>query len=65
MAAMIDREGWNRRYAGDDLVWTAEPNRFLVAETEALTGRTSDRPRVRRGTQRDLAVRARLGGDRG
>ena len=43
MAAMIDREGWNRRYAGDDLVWTAEPNRFLVAETEALTaGRAID-----------------------
>ena len=34
---------WDRRYAGSELVWTAEPNRFLVAETEGLAvGRALD-----------------------
>lgn len=33
----MDREGWNRRYETAELVWTAEPNRFLVAETASLT----------------------------
>ena len=28
---------WNRRYAGSELLWTAKPNRFLVAETRSLT----------------------------
>lgn len=28
----MKRDGWNRRYAGSELLWTAEPNRFLVAE---------------------------------
>lgn len=32
----MDSEAWNRRYEGSELVWTAQPNRFLVAETEAL-----------------------------
>lgn len=37
------RDEWNRRYAGSELLWTAEPNRFLVAETEALPpGRALD-----------------------
>jgi len=39
----MDREDWNRRYAGRELVWTGEPNRFLVAETAGLTpGRALD-----------------------
>jgi SAM-dependent methyltransferase len=39
----MDRLGWDERYAGDELVWTAEPNRFLVAEVEGLTpGRALD-----------------------
>ncbi|HSC90944.1 MAG TPA: class I SAM-dependent methyltransferase [Gaiellaceae bacterium] len=39
----MDREDWNRRYEGSELVWTAEPNRFLVAEVEGLTpGRALD-----------------------
>ena len=34
---------WNRRYAGTELLWTAQPNRFLVAETEHLRpGRALD-----------------------
>jgi SAM-dependent methyltransferase len=42
MAAM-EREEWNERYAGTELVWTATPNRFLVAEVEALRpGRALD-----------------------
>ena len=43
MASGLDSAGWDRRYAGRDLVWTAEPNRFLVAETAALApGRALD-----------------------
>jgi SAM-dependent methyltransferase len=39
----MDREEWNRRYAGRELVWTAKPNRFLVAETSGLApGRALD-----------------------
>lgn len=37
------RSDWNKRYSGSELLWTAEPNRFLVAETESLTpGRALD-----------------------
>jgi SAM-dependent methyltransferase len=32
----MDSLGWDRRYATSDLVWTAEPNRFLVAEVADL-----------------------------
>lgn len=32
----MDREGWNRRYETAELVWSAEPNQFLVAETASL-----------------------------
>jgi SAM-dependent methyltransferase len=39
----VDREEWNRRYAGRELLWTAQPNRFLVAEAaELLPGRALD-----------------------
>lgn len=39
----MDREDWNSRYAGEELVWTATPNRFLVAETADLpAGRALD-----------------------
>ena len=31
-----DRGYWNRRYASAELVWTAQPNRFLVAEIAGL-----------------------------
>ncbi len=34
---------WDRRYAGSELLWTAQPNRFLVAETaELASGRALD-----------------------
>jgi SAM-dependent methyltransferase len=37
------REDWNRRYATSELVWSAEPNRFLVAEVERMApGRALD-----------------------
>ena len=43
MASGMDSASWDRRYAGSELVWTAEPNRFLVAETETLApGRAID-----------------------
>jgi len=43
MASGMDSASWDRRYAGSELVWTAEPNRFLVAETETLApGRALD-----------------------
>lgn len=39
----MDREGWNERYAGRELLWTAEPNRFLAAEVAELPpGRALD-----------------------
>lgn len=39
----MDAEGWNRRYATSELIWTAEPNRFLVEEVEGLLpGRALD-----------------------
>ena len=39
----MDSEAWDRRYDRSELVWTADPNRFLVAETEALPpGRAVD-----------------------
>lgn len=31
----MDAAGWNQRYATTELVWTAEPNQFLVAETSS------------------------------
>jgi len=33
----MDSAGWDRRYGGGELVWTAEPNRFLAAEVADLT----------------------------
>jgi SAM-dependent methyltransferase len=43
MSLSMDSEAWNRRYAGTELVWTAQPNRFLVSETANLTpGRALD-----------------------
>lgn len=37
------REDWNARYAGSELLWTAEPNRLLAAEVEGLPpGRALD-----------------------
>lgn len=39
----MDSHAWDERYSGDELVWSAEPNRFLVAEVEGLTpGRALD-----------------------
>jgi SAM-dependent methyltransferase len=39
----MDHLGWDERYAVDELVWTAEPNRFLVAEVDGVTpGRALD-----------------------
>ncbi len=39
----MDRHDWDRRYAERELVWSAGPNRFLVAETETLEpGRALD-----------------------
>jgi SAM-dependent methyltransferase len=39
----MDAEGWDRRYAGAELIWTAEPNRFLAAEAADLPpGRALD-----------------------
>ena len=36
MSATMSSQEWDRRYSGTELVWTAQPNRFLVAEAEAL-----------------------------
>ncbi len=39
----MDSQEWDRRYAGAELVWTAAPNRFVVAElTDLPPGRALD-----------------------
>jgi SAM-dependent methyltransferase len=39
----MDQRAWDERYAGAELVWTAEANRFLVAEaTDLAPGRAVD-----------------------
>ncbi len=39
----MDSQEWDQRYAGTELVWTAEPNRFAVAELQDLApGRALD-----------------------
>ncbi len=39
----MDRETWNRRYEGSELLWTGEANRFLAAEAAGLDpGRALD-----------------------
>jgi len=35
----LDRNDWNARYAACDLVWGAEPNRFVAAELEGREAR--------------------------
>ncbi|HEY5108535.1 MAG TPA: class I SAM-dependent methyltransferase [Acidimicrobiales bacterium] len=37
----MDRHDWDERYGGDDLVWTAQPNRFLVEQVAGLTPGTA------------------------
>lgn len=40
---VMDAEAWDRRYEGAELLWSAQPNRFLVAETQSLPpGRALD-----------------------
>lgn len=39
----MDAKAWDERYAGTELVWSAEPNRFVAAETTDLKpGRALD-----------------------
>ncbi|MGA2837787.1 MAG: class I SAM-dependent methyltransferase [Acidimicrobiales bacterium] len=39
----MDSQEWDRRYSGDELVWTSTPNQFLVAEAVGLQpGRAVD-----------------------
>jgi SAM-dependent methyltransferase len=39
----MDHRAWDERYAATELIWTAEPNRFLVAEVGRLApGRALD-----------------------
>jgi SAM-dependent methyltransferase len=39
----VDSAGWDKRYAGTDLIWSAEPNRFVVQELSRLEpGRALD-----------------------
>ena len=43
MLDAMDSVEWDRRYAGRELLWTGEPNRFLVSETAGLRpGRALD-----------------------
>jgi 2-polyprenyl-3-methyl-5-hydroxy-6-metoxy-1,4-benzoquinol methylase len=39
----MNSKSWDERYAGEDLVWSAEPNRFLVEQVAGLApGRALD-----------------------
>jgi SAM-dependent methyltransferase len=43
MPEAMDSVEWDRRYGGRELLWTGEPNRFLVSETAGLgPGRALD-----------------------
>jgi SAM-dependent methyltransferase len=43
MDPAMDSASWDHRYGGRELIWTGDPNRFLVAETETLApGRAID-----------------------
>ena len=35
----MSRERWDERYATGELIWKADPNRFLVEELDALGSR--------------------------
>ena len=37
----MDAAGWDERYAGSELVWTAEANRFVVEQVEGLNPGTA------------------------
>ena len=37
----MDRQQWDERYRGAELVWSATPNQFVVAESEGLTPGTA------------------------
>jgi len=55
----MSREHWDERYGTEELIWKADPNRFLVEELQALApGRALD---VACGEGRN-AVWARLEG---
>lgn len=57
----MDAEGWNRRYATSELIWTAEPNRLLVEQVDGLRpGRALD---VAAGEGRNSVWLARQGWD--
>lgn len=39
----MDKDAWNERYGTEELIWRADPNRFLVEEVEDLKpGRALD-----------------------
>ena len=39
----MNREDWDERYGTEELIWKADPNRFLVEELDALVpGRALD-----------------------
>ena len=39
----MNREQWDERYGTEELIWKADPNRFLVEELDALApGRALD-----------------------
>jgi SAM-dependent methyltransferase len=55
----VDADAWDRRYAGADLVWSAEPNRFVAEEVADLApGRAVD---LGAGEGRNALHLARLG----
>ena len=58
-AGGVQREDWDRRYAESGLLWSAQPNRFLVAEVSDLpSGRALD---LACGEGRNAVWLARLG----
>ena len=39
--SLLNREHWDERYATEELIWKADPNRFLVEELDALAPGTA------------------------
>ena len=55
----MDRNDWDERYQGENLVWSAEPNRFLVAEIDGSTpGRALDGAAARAATRSGSPTKA-------
>ena len=60
----MSREHWDERYGTEELIWKADPNRFLVEELGRSRPGPGTRRRLWRGTKCRVARLKGLAGDR-